>query len=82
MTCIISQFGCSCGEKCQDHFEITKAKLIALDERHKEEEREDRKKAVNMVIRASMLILVGLAIGMAFVHADEKFAQQAKIEAV
>ncbi len=54
MTCIIRQFGCSCGEQCQDHFQITKAKLIDLDKRHNAQLREDTRKAVNMAVIASL----------------------------
>lgn len=82
MTCIIRQFGCSCGEQCQDHFQITKAKLIDLDKRYEEQLRTDARKAVNMAVAASLLILVGLGIGLAFVHADEKMRQQEIAERV
>lgn len=82
MTCIIRQFGCSCTEQCQDHWEVTKAKLIDLDKSNRERLREDTRKTVNMAVIASLLILVGLGIGLAFVHADETMAIQEKIEAV
>lgn len=82
MTCIIREFGCSCPDQCQDHWEVTKAKLIDLDKRHEEQRRRDDAWLRRNVIRASLAILIGLAAGLAFVHADEKFAQQAKIEAV
>ncbi len=38
--CINRQFGCSCTDECQDHWEVTKAKLIALDEDAKAKTRE------------------------------------------
>lgn len=76
MTCIVKQFGCSCADQCQDHFQVTKAKLIALDKRHEEQRRRDDAWLRRNVICASLVILVATAVGLAFVHADERMRQQ------
>ena len=81
-TCVIRQFGCSCEGECQDHWEVTKAKLFALDKDTKAKTREHDAWLRRVTIRASLVILVGLAVGLALVHADEKFRQQEIAERV